>query len=166
MPEALGSACMCTASQETPTNIAIAIPPRTASVVAALRPCGRRKAFTPFAIASTPVSAVDPDANARSTTKAVTAPVPAARRSGTTACGHPDAAQRATPVPTSRKIDVTNAYVGSAKRMPASFTPRRFASVIRPTKPSDRPSSCPRRLVTAEVRASTPAATDTATVST
>ena len=43
-------------------------------------PCGCRNALTPFAIASTPVSAVEPDANARSTTKSVTAPVPAGER--------------------------------------------------------------------------------------
>jgi hypothetical protein len=38
--------------------------PMTASVVAALRDCGRLKAGTPFEIASTPVSAVEPDEKA------------------------------------------------------------------------------------------------------
>ncbi|GBC87296.1 hypothetical protein HRbin12_01299 [bacterium HR12] len=47
--------------------------PMTARVVAAFRACGRRKACTPSAIASTPVSAVAPDENARSTRKTVSA---------------------------------------------------------------------------------------------
>ena len=38
--------------------------PRINSVWPALRDCGRRKALTPFAIDSTPVSADEPDANA------------------------------------------------------------------------------------------------------
>ena len=49
------------------------------SVRAAFFDCGRLKAVTPFEIASTPVSALDPDAKARRTTKMLTAPVPAAR---------------------------------------------------------------------------------------
>ena len=73
----LGSACTCTARYETPRNSVIAITPSTASVVAAFFPCGWRNALTPFAIASTPVSAVEPDENARRRTKSVIAPVPA-----------------------------------------------------------------------------------------
>ena len=65
----------------------IAIAPSTVSVVAAFRPCGRRNALTPFAIASTPVSAVDPDENARSRTNSVMPPAPVAIGSGVTACG-------------------------------------------------------------------------------
>src|SRR5689334_4717941 len=82
VPVVVGRACMWTASQETPRNIVIAIDPRTSIVVAAFLPCGRRNAFTPFAIASTPVSAVDPDENARRTTNAVIAPVPLASGCG------------------------------------------------------------------------------------
>src|SRR6516165_9743774 len=73
----LGRACTCTARNDTPTNSVIAIVPSTASVTAALRPCGRLNALTPFAIASTPVSAVDPDENARRRRNSVTTPVPA-----------------------------------------------------------------------------------------
>ena len=46
----------------------IAITPIDISVLAALRACGRRNAVTPFEIASTPVSALQPEANARSST--------------------------------------------------------------------------------------------------
>ena len=48
----LGRACMCTASHETPRKSEIAIPPITASVVAAFFPCGGLKAPTPFEIDS------------------------------------------------------------------------------------------------------------------
>src|SRR5437588_532207 len=61
----LGSACTCTARYETPRNIPIASVPSTASVVAAFFPCGWRNALTPFAIASTPVRAVEPQDEAR-----------------------------------------------------------------------------------------------------
>ena len=72
----LGIAWTWTARYETPRNIVIAIVPSTASVLAAFFPCGCRNALTPFAIASTPVRAVEPDENARSRTKSVITPVP------------------------------------------------------------------------------------------
>ena len=54
----------------------IAITPSIPSVRAAFFACGCLKAETPFEMASTPVSALDPDANARSRAKSVIAPVP------------------------------------------------------------------------------------------
>ena len=81
----LGIACRCTARYETPRNKVIAITPRIASVCAAFFPCGRRNALTPFAIASTPVSAVDPDENARRRTKSVIVPAPTGSGCGVTA---------------------------------------------------------------------------------
>ena len=65
---------MCTASHETPRKRLIAIVPRTASVRAAFADWGRLNAFTPLAIASTPVKADAPDENARSRTSTPTAP--------------------------------------------------------------------------------------------
>src|SRR5262249_40478766 len=103
VPLSVGSACICTASHETPTNIAIAIAPRVPRVAAGLRPCGRRKALTPLAIASTPVNAVDPEAKARRMTNVVTMPVPAAIGCGATACGQPLTAHFVTPTPISAK---------------------------------------------------------------
>ena len=82
---ALGRACRWTARYETPRKRVIAIMPSAASVAAAFRPCGLRNAFTPFAIASTPVSAVEPDENARRRTKSVIAPVPTGSAFGVTA---------------------------------------------------------------------------------
>jgi hypothetical protein len=85
----------------------MAIAPSVSIVRAALRPCGLRNALTPFAIASTPVSAVEPDENARSTTNTVTAPAPLASGCGTAACGHEPAAHLPIPTPTRAKIETT-----------------------------------------------------------
>src|SRR6059058_2893482 len=70
----LGIAWMCTARNDAPTKRPIAMTPSVASVLAALRPCGRRNALTPLAIASTPVSAVEPEENARRSTNRVIVP--------------------------------------------------------------------------------------------
>src|SRR5712672_1189226 len=88
---------------------------------------------TPFAIASTPVRAVEPDAKARRTTNTVTAPTPAVIGCGTTARGQPLEAHLTIPPPISAKIDRKNAYVGIANRIPASLTPRRLATAISAT---------------------------------
>ena len=48
-----------------PRNMEMLIAPMIARVAAAFLACGRRKAWTPSAIASTPVSAVAPEAKAR-----------------------------------------------------------------------------------------------------
>ncbi len=58
-----------------PMNITTAVVPITAIVVAAFFDFGGRKAGTPFEIASTPVSAVQPEAKARSAS--ISRPIPA-----------------------------------------------------------------------------------------
>ena len=58
------------ASAVIPANMATAMPPSMASVVAAFLLFGLRNAGTPLLIASTPVSAVQPDENARSSRNA------------------------------------------------------------------------------------------------
>ncbi len=71
-------------------NRKIAITPIDISVLAALRACGRRKAVTPLEIASTPVRALQPEANARSRTTRPTPPAsPTCAGSGTCAVGQP-----------------------------------------------------------------------------
>ncbi len=52
-----------------PQNMVTAIAPISSSVVAALRDFGLRKAGTPLEIASTPVSAAQPEEKARSSRK-------------------------------------------------------------------------------------------------
>ncbi len=69
---------MCTwlasARAVTPMNIETAMAPSRASVVAAFLLLGGLKAGTPLLIASTPVSAVQPEANARRRTKTRASP--------------------------------------------------------------------------------------------
>ena len=62
------------ASAVMPMNMLIAIVPMSARVVAAFWLLGLRNAGTPLAIASTPVSAVQPDAKARRARKANASP--------------------------------------------------------------------------------------------
>ena len=84
----------------------IAITPIQSSVLAALRACGRRNAVTPFEIASTPVNALHPEANARNRTIAPTPPArPTCVGSGTCAVGHPVISPRIRPITTSAPIE-------------------------------------------------------------
>ena len=80
------------------------------------------------------------------------------------ACNCPVTALTA-PIPISSTMLATKKYVGTAKTLPASRTPRRLAKAITSTRkiamavvPGARPGKT-------EVRAATPAATETATVS-
>ena len=66
--------CDAIASAVIPPNIVIARIPMIVSVAAALRLLGGWNAGMPFDTASTPVSAVQPDANARSTRKTLRRP--------------------------------------------------------------------------------------------
>src|SRR5262245_48970199 len=138
----------------------------TPRVRAAFCDFGGLNALTPFEIASTPVSAAAPDANARRTTSTVTAPTPTVVGSVTCACGQVPAAHFATPVATRTYMAATNVYVGSAKRRPDSRTPLRLASVRSTTQASESATLWDSSEGAAEVKASTPAATDTATVRT
>ena len=63
------------ASAVMPANMVTAMPPISASVVAAFRLFGGLNAGTPLAIASIPVSAVQPEANARSAKNSSARPV-------------------------------------------------------------------------------------------
>ena len=60
----------------------------------------------------------------------------------------------------------TNPYVGTAKILPDSLTPRRLSPVSRPTKPSASRTRESARPVKALMMLSTPADTETETVST
>ncbi len=71
----------------TPTNRTVRTPAITSSVVAALRASGGLNAGTPVAIASVPVSATAPEANARRSRKTDTAPAVLAVASTTSGGG-------------------------------------------------------------------------------
>ncbi len=98
----LGSGCALEARKLIPRNMETATAPMIPRVAAAFRACGRRNAGTPFEIASTPVSAVDPEANACRITNSPMAPAwPIGRSaSGWTAAGQPPKAHFASPVST------------------------------------------------------------------
>ena len=136
------------------------------SVRAAFCDCGCLKAVTPFEIDSVPVSAAEPEANALSRTKTPSPPAVVAKGCDTVACGHVPTAHL--PIPTASVPNRTrmNPYVGNANRNPDSRTPRRLPRVMSTMHASDSATRWDSSPGTAEVSAKTPAATETATVST
>ena len=110
----------------TPRRIAIAV-----MVFAAFFASGGLNAGTPLAMASTPVSATEPPANAlsrRSTPSASVAEGDGIRRAspGSTF----PVTIREKPIATIPSARKTNRYVGMAKMFPDSRRPRRFAIVM------------------------------------
>ena len=118
------------------------------SVAAALRLFGGSNAGTPFETASTPVSAVQPEANARRTRKTVSRP-PVSR--DLRAAGSA-ALSAVMPSPNSdlREADREHRVdrerrtrrSGPRTRGPDSLTPRRLTTVSSTTKPSDSATAC------------------------
>ena len=74
LSSATGTTCSREARNDTARNDDPRIRPIQTRVIWALRHSGLRNAGTPFEIASTPVTAAPPDANARSKMNTVTAP--------------------------------------------------------------------------------------------
>jgi hypothetical protein len=113
---------------------------------------------------------VQPCANARSASSSAAAPAAECTglmpKEADSATGRPPASTRQPPQPIITRTTVMNPYVGTAKTVPDSLTPRRFITVSTATKPSEIPVAAGRSGRKAEVIASTPAATETATVST
>src|SRR5262245_8642447 len=146
----------------------MAMAPITARVVDAFFAWGRRKAGTPFEMASTPVRAVDPDENACRITKRPTlTAVPSAMwLAGTTACGQLLTRHLDRPTTTMVRMKRMKPYVGMANSVPDSRTPRRLASVISRTKPIDIQTRYLSSEGAAETMAKTPATVETDTVST
>ena len=148
-----------------PRNSTVASAPMMASVAAAFLACGRRNACTPSATASTPVSAEAPEENARSSRNSVTVATGSMGRLAVSATWHSDRHCQS-PVRIVPATITTKPYVGIAKKAPASFTPRRFAAVTNATSSDAIRTLCSSREGAAEVIATVPAVTDTATVST
>ena len=134
------------------------------SVIRALRHSVGLNAGTALEMASMPVMAVAPAANARSTSSTVTACTMARWRTGTG--WNPRPAACTSPATTRAAIAAMKAYVGTANIAPAWRTPRRF--------PASRITLTPTPIHTvagcidgyAEVMAATPEAIETATVMT
>ncbi len=119
--------------------------PMTAIVDAAFFDFGDRKAGTPLEIASTPVSAVQPEANARRPSSSRPSPanvslpcsgvIPYAALSAT---GESPKITRIRPVAIISSIAPMKRYVGAAKALPDSRTPRRFIAARIATNPTAR----------------------------
>ncbi len=160
------------ASPMMPQNMVTASRPIAARVVAAFLLLGLRKAGTPLLIASTPVSAAQPEEKARSSRKTRAKP---ARPwcsglivySEVGACMvSPRTSPRKAPQMIMMNTPATKRYVGMAKSLPDSLTPRRFISVSSTMAATAQAVLCSTTKGMAEPRFSTPEAMDTATVRT
>ena len=137
----------------------------TVSVRRAFATAGGANALTPLLTASTPVIAVQPLANERSSNHTLAAATPAGRAPGaTTGVGWPPAVT-ALAVPIARTaISVpTKRYVGTANTTPDSRTPRRLTNVMITSVIRQRASVCACSPVSADTNAPTPAEIPTAT---
>src|SRR4051794_28821826 len=149
--------------------------PMTTSVLRAFFHSGLRNAGTPFDTASTPVTAAPPEANACMTTY----PTPNEANSAVVGCA-PNGIMPAacgilwrcptdswymphtirTPMLPMKK------YVGTAKSLPDSFTPRRLPIAMFTTKNTEIGRIHGLNAGNADASAAVPAATDTETVNT
>ena len=155
-----------------PMNIATARPPSIARVVAALRDFGLRNAGTPLLMASTPVSAAQPEENALATRKIRANPMmsPCSDCSSKPA----DSAFRSwprtwiwkKPHASIRNIPTMKAYVGMANAVPDSRMPRRLIAVSKTMAVTAKITLCWAMNGTAEPMLDIAEAIDTATVST
>ena len=82
-----------------PRNMVMAMAPINSSVRAALCDLGRRKACTPLAMASVPVSALAPEAKARSSRNSETPPANGSSAPEEIAFGQASPRQRVNPTP-------------------------------------------------------------------
>src|SRR4029079_6473284 len=167
-PEKSGLIWSLAASQEMPRNIVANSSPSATSVCRACFHSTARNARTPFESAPTPVIAVLPDASAWSATKTGTSAnadssPPVVTGGGTTI---DPVAARVTPTTISDRMHTMNTYVGAAKILPDSRTPRRFPYAIRTIESTAISTRNGADAGTSAMIAATPAETDTATVST
>jgi hypothetical protein len=172
VPEMNGTEWVKAARIDTPRNSVPRMLLIKNSVVRALRACGSRKMLTPFEMASVPVMAELPLAKARRSTKAATPrispPLPASPRCIVwwlcgAWCSVPITFWT-NPAPMRTTMLAMKKYVGRAKTFPASRIPRRLPKVSRTTKATESNRASWLTAGTAEMMASAPAATDTATV--
>jgi hypothetical protein len=129
---------------------------------------GSLKSGTPLLTASTPVMAVQPLANARSSSQMLAvAPAAASGGGGTTGTGCPSA-EIALTIPINRITakSTTKAYVGMPKARPDSRTPRRFTRAITTRMPRQRARMWSCIAGKAETSAPTPAEIPTAALRT
>ena len=148
-----------------PRNIVIPITAMIASVSAAFRACGRRNAGTPSAIASTPVSAVAPDENARRIANSRSRS-PWWRRCGSVRpAPSPDTRSGTARGRADEDHDRCDEPVGGdGEQVPDSLVPRRLAIVTSQTNAIARITLCSLAAGAADPIAKTPATIETTTV--
>ena len=143
-----------------PASMEAAITPSISSVVAAFLLLGFLKFGTPLLMASMPVNAAAPEENARSRRNAPARPTrPSSNPSAGTIVNAAEGASPSWPVtawktPTAvmPRMDAMKMYVGTAKTLPASLTPRRFTSARTMTPIAAMPACWPCSAGTAVVR--------------
>src|SRR5262245_26667878 len=167
-PEKSGAICSLAANHEIPRNIAASSRPSATSVCRACFHSTGRNAGTPLEIASTPVIAVLPEASACSATNigtsAKTDRVPPVVTGGGTTMD--PVAARATPTTINDRMQKMNTYVGAAKILPDSRTPRRLPYAIKTMDATAISTRNGAVAGTSAMIAATPADTETATVRT
>ena len=160
-PSRVGRACMCTASQDTPTNIAIAITPSTASARAAFAAVPPPEGVHTVRDRLHAGEGGRPRMRKRAAgTNSGYAAGAGGDRVGNAAWGHPAEAQRPMPVPTSSE-DRRNERVRGQREATCRPLARRAGSRARSARRTRArgPARARAEPVTAEVSASTPAAT-------
>ena len=141
-----------------PSSMAPRMMPSHISVCWARRTRGLRNSGTALAIASTPVSAEQPDANAFRISSTPTASVALGRLCAGATTGW----DRISPPMMTTAIDTMKGTVGRMNSRAESATPQKFAAVIRASAPRHSQTRAPYRAGKAEVSASIPAETPTA----
>jgi hypothetical protein len=149
-------------STDSPISIEPSSAPSATSVRCARLTRGLRKVGTAFAIASTPVSALQPEAKALSSSRTPT--LAAACAAG--CVGSVSGCERIRPTRMTAKIATMNTTVGTIITFADSATPYRLIAVISTSASTHSHTVAPYRPGNAEVSAATPAETETATLST
>ena len=161
-----GTAPVTSARKLMPRYITASRIATTAIVDCALRHSGGLKAGTPLATASVPVMAEQPSAKARASSSTPKVSGRTTRGVTSVTCGGTPSSVRATPRPTRSSALPRNRYVGRAKIVPLSRTPRRLIVMTTRIEATITGTCTGARAGNAELIATMPAATLTDTVST
>jgi hypothetical protein len=149
-------------STEMPSSMTPSRTPSHISVCCARRTRGFLNSGTALAIASTPVSAEQPEANAFSSSSMPTDSVTGGSWPASVTTGW----DRTAPPMITIAIAMMNATVGTMKTRADSATPHRFTPVIRASTARQSQTRAPYRAGNADQRAATPADTPTAALRT
>ena len=157
--------CQRSASTASPSSITPRIVPSSISVRLARLTRGSLNCGTPLAIASTPVSALQPAEKAFSSSSTLTASSGTRGTSGTPGCGACRASGWIRPITMMVSRPTMKTIVGSRNARAASPRPRRLSTVTTARMTRQMTTVSWVNTGKADVSAATPAAMETATVS-